>query len=66
MAIPVAVLFAKSAIVDQYDLSSVRNILTGSSTLSKDIENEIKQRLGLSDFRQGMVYSDFKLCNNLL
>ena len=40
------VLLAKSPLVDKYNLSSVRDIGCGAATLSKDIEDQVKKRLG--------------------
>ena len=42
----IAVLLAKSPLVDRYDLSSVRYISCGSAPLSSDVEEEMKRRIG--------------------
>ncbi|EGC33576.1 hypothetical protein DICPUDRAFT_36508 [Dictyostelium purpureum] len=41
---PVALLFAKSPLVDKFDLSALRVLFSGAAPLSENIEAEIKQR----------------------
>ena len=48
-----AVLLAKSSLVKQYDLSCVERVTCGASTLSKDIENELREILSLKILKQG-------------
>lgn len=43
---PVMVLLAKSALVDKYDLSSIRDIGCGAAALSKEIEDRVRERIG--------------------
>lgn len=44
---------AKAKIVDEYDLSSVRNIRCGAAPLSEEIEALAAKRLALSSVSQG-------------
>ncbi|KAI9016654.1 putative phenylacetyl-CoA ligase [Hyaloraphidium curvatum] len=44
---PIVLLFAKSPLVDNYDLSSLRWISSGAAPLSADIERQILARLGV-------------------
>ncbi|KAG5674515.1 hypothetical protein PVAND_004477 [Polypedilum vanderplanki] len=41
---PIVILLAKSPLVDQYDLSSLRLLSSGGASLTEEIENEIKSR----------------------
>lgn len=43
---PIVVLLAKSPLVDQYDISSLKYIFTGAAPLSYDIEQQIVKRYG--------------------
>jgi len=44
LAPPILVLLAKSPIVDQYDLSSLRAALSGGAALSAELEDEVLRR----------------------
>ncbi|KAN0047830.1 hypothetical protein ACTA71_002217 [Dictyostelium dimigraforme] len=41
---PVAIMFAKSPLVDKYDLSSLRTLFSGAAPLSSEVEELIKER----------------------
>ena len=49
------VLLAKSPLVQQYDLSHVETIGCGGASLNKDIEKELKDKLGVRQIKQGML-----------
>lgn len=44
---PVMVFLAKSPLVDQYDLSSVKELICGAAPIGKEIEVTVKQRLNI-------------------
>lgn len=46
---PLMVFLAKNDIVDKYDLSSLRFIMSGAAPLSKELEQSVKDRLRMSD-----------------
>ncbi|KAM9976817.1 hypothetical protein ACTFIR_010663 [Dictyostelium discoideum] len=51
---PVAIMFAKSPIVDKLDLSSLRTLLSGAAPLSSEVEDLIKERFkGKIAIKQG-------------
>ncbi|KAG4068216.1 hypothetical protein HA402_008857 [Bradysia odoriphaga] len=41
---PIMVFLAKSPLVDQYDLSSLRSITCGAAALSREIEDQVRER----------------------
>ena len=41
---PILVMLAKSQTVNNFDLSSLKEIVIGAAPLSKDMEKEIKER----------------------
>ena len=45
IAPPVAVALAKHPVIDQYDLSSLRGIMSGAAPLDEDLGSAVKQRL---------------------
>jgi acyl-CoA synthetase (AMP-forming)/AMP-acid ligase II len=45
VAPPILVAFAKHPLVDQYDLSSLRSILSGAAPLDESLANAVEQRL---------------------
>ncbi|KAJ3659979.1 hypothetical protein Zmor_011639 [Zophobas morio] len=49
---PIVVFLAKSPLVENYDLSSIKDIVCGAAPLSKDIEESLKQRLNIDSVRQ--------------
>ena len=58
---PLVVFLAKSPLVKEYDLSSVKSVSSGAAPLSKDAEEEFKSQMSdATMFRQGkydMLYS---------
>lgn len=50
---PLMVFLGKHPLVDKYDLSSVRTIICGAAPLSKEAQDAVAKRLGVSDIRQG-------------
>lgn len=50
---PLMVFLAKHPMVSQYDLSSLMMLLCGAAPLSKEIEDQIKARIGVPIIRQG-------------
>lgn len=50
---PIMVLLAKSHLVSKYDLSSLHSIICGAAPLCKEIEIDIKNRIGVKVVRQG-------------
>jgi 4-coumarate--CoA ligase len=45
---PIMVLLAKSPLVDKYDLSSVKDLICGAASLSRETEEILKRRLAKS------------------
>ncbi|EFJ13043.1 hypothetical protein SELMODRAFT_446445 [Selaginella moellendorffii] len=50
---PVAIALAKHAAVADYDLSSIKNVISGAAPLGKEIMETCSRRLPLADIRQG-------------
>lgn len=46
-------MIAKSPLIDQYDLSSLKVIWVGAAPLSKEVEDAVRARIGVSVIRQG-------------
>lgn len=44
MVPPLMVFLAKHPLVDDYDLSSIRELLCGAAPLSKEVEDAVKAR----------------------
>lgn len=62
MAVPPLMLFlAKHPMVSKYDLSSLLIIFCGAAPLSKEIEDEVYQRVGVLAIRQGFGMSEMTL-----
>ncbi|XP_001657680.2 luciferin 4-monooxygenase [Aedes aegypti] len=61
MVPPIAVFLAKNAIVDEYDLSSVKTIISGAAPLSREVEDLIRSRLKVSSVRQAYGMSETTL-----
>lgn len=61
---PIMVFLAKSPLVPKYDLSSLHVVICGAAPLSKDIETEVKHRIGIRIVRQGygMTEGTFAYC----
>ena len=51
IAPPVAVALAKHPVVDQYDLSSLRSIMSGAAPLDSELGNAVARRLNLTIFQ---------------
>ena len=49
---PLVVFLAKSPLVDDYDLSSLKEVHSGAAPLSRDVELAFKKRLGIQYVRQ--------------
>lgn len=52
MVPPVVIAFAKSPLIDRYDLSSLESIMTGAAPLGEEVAQAVQQRLGI-EVRQG-------------
>ena len=52
---PIMVFLAKHPLVDQYDLSSLTDLMCGAAPLSQQLEDEVSERLKNDklSFRQG-------------
>ncbi|XP_062537176.1 luciferin 4-monooxygenase-like [Armigeres subalbatus] len=61
MVPPIAVFLAKNAMVDEYDLSSVKTIISGAAPLSREVEDLIRSRLKVSSVRQAFGMSETTL-----
>jgi len=49
------VYLAKSPLMSQYDLSSVRQVSCGAAPLSRQVELDFKQAVGLGRIEQGII-----------
>ncbi|XP_055587004.1 luciferin 4-monooxygenase [Uranotaenia lowii] len=58
---PLMVFLAKHPIVDNYDLSSLMTLICGAAPLSKEIEDRVRDRLGIAFIRQGYGMSETTL-----
>ncbi|XP_058056983.1 uncharacterized protein LOC131208313 [Anopheles bellator] len=58
---PLMVFLAKHPMVDDYDLSSLLNLICGAAPLSKDIEEKVRERIGVPFIRQGYGMSETTL-----
>ncbi|XP_067617505.1 luciferin 4-monooxygenase isoform X2 [Eurosta solidaginis] len=61
MVPPLMVFLAKHPLVDKYDLSSLMILLCGAAPLSKETEDQIKERIGVPIIRQGYGLSESTL-----
>ncbi|XP_023295305.2 4-coumarate--CoA ligase 1 [Lucilia cuprina] len=61
MVPPLMVFLAKHPIVEKYDLSSLMVLLCGAAPLSKETEDQIKERIGVPIIRQGYGLSESTL-----
>ncbi|KXJ68874.1 hypothetical protein RP20_CCG001314 [Aedes albopictus] len=50
---PLMVFLARHPMVDSYDLSSLMTLFCGAAPLSKEIEDQVRERLGIAFVRQG-------------
>ena len=55
---PLAIFLAKHPLVDNYDLSSVRTLISGAAPLGKDTEAALSKRTGIFDIRQAYGLSE--------
>lgn len=56
------VMLAKSPLVDKYDLSSIRDIGCGAAALSRETEEQVRERIGENIMiRQGYGLSEATL-----
>lgn len=60
---PLLVLLSKSALVDRFNLSSLKIILCGAAPLSKDVEDAVRARLGVL-IRQGYGMTELTLASH--
>ncbi|XP_055590274.1 luciferin 4-monooxygenase-like [Uranotaenia lowii] len=58
---PIAVFLAKNPMVDHYDLSSVKTIISGAAPLSREVEDLIRSRLKITSIRQAYGLSETTL-----
>jgi 4-coumarate--CoA ligase len=58
---PIMVLLAKSPLVDKYDLSSVKHLICGAASLSRETEEILKRRLKVNSIRQGYGLTEVNL-----
>lgn len=61
MVPPLMVFLAKHPIVDKYDLSSLMVLICGAAPLSRETEDQIKERIGVPFIRQGYGLSESTL-----
>ncbi|XP_058812705.1 luciferin 4-monooxygenase-like [Topomyia yanbarensis] len=61
VAPPLLVFLAKHPIVDNYDLSSLITLICGAAPLSKEIEDRVRDRIGVAFIRQGYGLSETTL-----
>ncbi|XP_034661496.1 4-coumarate--CoA ligase 1 [Drosophila subobscura] len=61
MVPPLMVFLAKHPIVEKYDLSSLMVLLCGAAPLSRETEDQIKERIGVPFIRQGYGLSESTL-----
>ena len=54
---PVIVLLNNSSLLKNYDLSSVRRIGSGAAPLAKETELQFAKKMGVGEFRQGIVFN---------
>lgn len=50
---PLMVFLSKSALVNKYDLSSLKVIWCGAAPLSKEVQDAVRERIGVPVIRQG-------------
>ncbi|KAH0818691.1 hypothetical protein GEV33_004100 [Tenebrio molitor] len=53
LAPPLVVLLAKSPLVEKYNLSSIKEVVSGAAPLSRETEEAVKKRLNIDLIRQG-------------
>jgi 4-coumarate--CoA ligase len=65
IAPPVAVALAKHPIVDQYDLSSIRGMMSGAAPLDESLSNAVTARLG-THMQQGYGMSELSPVSHVI
>jgi 4-coumarate--CoA ligase len=50
---PIALFLAKSPLISNYDLSSLRSIYVGAAPIGPELSKEVKERLNLKSVTQG-------------
>ncbi|XP_055543007.1 luciferin 4-monooxygenase-like [Wyeomyia smithii] len=58
---PIAIFLAKNSLVDEFDLSSVKMIISGAAPLSREVEDLIRARLNVTSIRQAYGMSETTL-----
>ena len=59
---PVMIHIAKSPLVSQYDLSSIRQVSCGGAPLNRETEQQFKQVVDAGDIQQGIINIISHLC----
>ncbi|CEI85554.1 hypothetical protein RMCBS344292_00015 [Rhizopus microsporus] len=62
IAPPIVVLLAKSPVIDNYDLSSLRLAICGAAPLSGDLSKQVRQRLPKIKIKQGYGLTETSPC----
>ena len=63
---PAMVEFARSALVSQYDLSSIRQVSSGAAALSRQTELDFSKVAGVRSVRQGIChFARFRYCHDM-
>lgn len=64
---PLVVFLAKHPLVDKYDLTSLKYIVSGAAPLSKDVQKAAQERLKLKeDIRQGYGMTELSVSTTLM
>jgi 4-coumarate--CoA ligase len=53
---PIFLAIAKSPVVDQYDLSSIRTVLSGAAPMGKELEDTVRAKLPNAKLGQVVIY----------
>ncbi|XP_050304631.1 luciferin 4-monooxygenase-like [Anthonomus grandis grandis] len=61
IAPPLALFFINSPLVDQYDLSSLKDVFCGAAPLGRDVEEQLKKKLNIKSMRQGYGLTEMTL-----
>ena len=61
---PIVIFLAKSPMVKNYDLSSVKRAGSGAAPLSKEVELEFRKRLNVPEMKQGLNLETHQLLRN--
>ena len=62
---PIVIFLAKSPLVKEYDLSSVKRAVSGAAPLSKEVERDFTKRMDVPEMRQGwfQIYNNYVVMN---